>query len=64
MKYCNIFDDCLFLGGICDIFVMEVVNDGNIEYIWKVMGGVWGGGKVNEEFSVFFNKIFGEDVVI
>lgn len=43
---------------------MEVVIDGNIEYIWKVMGGVWGGGKVNEEFSVFFNKIFGEDVVI
>lgn len=63
MKYCNIFDDYLFLGGTCDISVMEVVNDGNIEHIRKATGGAWGGGKVNEEFSVFLNKIFGEDVV-
>lgn len=50
-------------GGTCDISVMEVVNDGNIEHIRKATGGAWGGGKVNEEFSVFLNKIFGEDVV-
>ena len=42
---------------------MEVVNDGNIEHMRKVTGGCWGGSRINDEFTQFIAKIFGEDIV-
>lgn len=53
----------VFLGGIVDLIVMEVVDDGFLKQFYRVCGGDWGGNKVNDNFFKFLGSLFGYFVI-
>lgn len=42
---------CLFKGGIVDVVVYDVLEDGGLLEVYKVFGGDWGGMMVDCEFE-------------
>lgn len=52
------------IGGIVDIIVYEVREDGYVGEFIKVIGGNWGSIMVDEEYLVYFKKFIGEIIII
>ncbi|XP_033742695.1 heat shock 70 kDa protein 12A-like isoform X2 [Pecten maximus] len=50
-------------GGTIDITAHEVLEDGHLKEINEPTGGYWGGLRVNEEFTRFLQRLFGQDVL-
>lgn len=42
-----------------DVVVYEIINDGSIKEIDKIIGGFYGGINVNCEFENFLDELFG-----
>lgn len=51
------------IGGIIDIIVYEVMEDGNFKEFIKVIGGDWGGIRVDREYFDFIKCLIGEVVI-
>lgn len=52
-----------FIGGIVDIIVYYKVDDGFLEEMWEVSGGLWGGKFVDDVFEMFIEDIIGKELM-
>nr|XP_022296014.1 heat shock 70 kDa protein 12A-like isoform X2 [Crassostrea virginica] len=49
-------------GGTADMTIEQNTLDGKINLVHKATGGLWGGDKVNQEFSKFLRNVVGENI--
>lgn len=52
-----------FIGGIVDIIVYYKVDDGFLEEMREVSGGLWGGKFVDDAFEMFIEDIIGKELM-
>ncbi|XP_052095170.1 heat shock 70 kDa protein 12A-like [Mytilus californianus] len=50
-------------GGTVNISTQEVSHGEEIDMLYKVSGGPWGGDKINEEFIKLLCNVFGDDII-
>ncbi|VDI63360.1 Hypothetical predicted protein [Mytilus galloprovincialis] len=50
-------------GGTVNISTQEVSRGEEIDMLYKVSGGPWGGDKINEEFMKLLCNVFGDDII-
>lgn len=63
VKVCSSWYDLIILGGIVDIIIYQLKEDGLLVEFVLVSGGSWGGMCIDKVFNEFFINFFGELVM-